>query len=95
MANTKEQEDLEQPVKGYQLKTVTDEMKLMNATLTRIETQTSGIVTRKEMEDYVQKEIADALAPLVAHRNNVVKVGWLLLTLIITDLATRLFRLHL
>lgn len=95
MANTKEQIDLEQPVKGYQLKAVTDEMKIMNQMLSDIKTQTSGIVTRKEMEDYVEKEIANALAPFVAHRNNVVKVGWLLLTLIITDLATRFFRLHL
>lgn len=93
--STKEQEDLEKPVKGYQLKAVTDEMKVMNETLKNIETQTSGIVTRKDMEDFVQKEIADAIAPLIAHRNNVVKVGWLILTLVITDLATRLFNLHL
>lgn len=91
--STKEQEEAEQPVKGYQLNEVKEQMKLMNETLKRIETQTSGIVTRKEMEDFVEKQIAEAIAPLIAHRNNVVKVGWLLLTLIITDLVTRLLSL--
>lgn len=91
MVLTKEQEDLEQPVKGYQLKEVKDELVSIHKVLEKIETQTSGIVTRKEMEDYVQKEIATALAPLITHRNNVIKVGWLLLSLVITDIATRLF----
>lgn len=91
MVLTKEQEDLEQPVKGYQLKEVKDELVSIHKVLEKIETQTSGIVTRKEMEDYVQKEIAEATAPLFAHKSNMVKLGWLLLTLVITDIATRLF----
>lgn len=93
MASTKEQEELEQPVKGYQLKAVTDEMKTMNKLLETIQTQTSGIVTRKEMEDYVAKEITDALVPFIAHKNSVTKLGWLLLTLVISDLAARVFGL--
>lgn len=88
---TKEQEDLEQPVKGYQLQGVKDELVSIHKVLEKIETQTSGIVTRKEMEDYVAKEISDAVAPLITHRSNVIKLGWLLLTLVITDIATRLF----
>lgn len=91
MALTKEQVDLEQPVKGYQLKGVQQELVSIHKVLEKIEAQTSGVVSRKEMEDYVQKEIADSLAPLLTHRTNVIKLGWLLLTLVITDIATRLF----
>lgn len=85
------QDESEQPAKVYQLDAVENKVDTAIGKLDAILKQTSGVVTRKQMEDYVQKEINDAVAPLVAHKNNVLKLGWTMLTLVIADIATRLF----
>lgn len=85
------QEESEQLVKTYQLDAVESKVDSALIKLDTLITQTSGTVSRKEMEEYVEKEIADQIAPLIAHKNSVVKLGWLMLSLIIADIATRIF----
>lgn len=87
------QEESEQLVKTYQLDAVESKVDSALTKLDTLITQTSGTVTRKEMEDYVEKEIAESIAPLVSHKESVTKLGWLILTLVIADIGTRLFGL--
>lgn len=64
--STKEQEELEQPVKGYQLKEVSDDLKdlkdftkagfdELKTTLTEILAQTRGLVTQKQLDDHCKE----------------------------------------
>jgi L-lactate utilization protein LutB len=89
----KSQDELEQPAKVYQLDAVETKVDQAISKLDTLLEQTSGVVTHKQMEDYVAKEIEDAIVPYKTHKALVSRVGWLLLSLIITDLAVRLFGL--
>lgn len=86
---TPTQEELEAPVKGYQLEAVRQELRTMAEILTKIEKNTQGVVTRNEMEKYVEVRITERIAHLVSHKKNIVKLGWVLMSLVIADIVTR------
>lgn len=88
--STLTQKELESPVKGYQLQSVKDEMVVIKGILERIENQTKGVVSFESMTLYVDKRIDEKTKDLVDHKKNTTKLGWVLLTLIIGDIVTRI-----
>lgn len=88
---TPTQEELEAPVKGYQLEAVKSELKSMNETLKNIDKNVKGVVTQKIMEEYVEKRIDEKTKSLHDFKSSTIKIAWLILSLIIVDIATRIF----
>lgn len=60
MVTTPTQEELEQPVKGYQLQAVQVELEGVNKKLDKVITQTSGLVTCAQL-DATKKEIFETV----------------------------------
>lgn len=91
ISSTPTQEELEAPVKGYQLESVKQELVGIKTILQKIENQTAGVVSHDVMEKYVDKRIDEKVKHLVDHKNSSIKLGWTILILIISDIATRIF----
>lgn len=97
------QKELEQPAKYYQLldvkkdinnleKTVATSVEQLTAALKEISQNTRGVVTFKQMEEYVDKRIEEKSKPLWEWKSEQNKLKWLILGLIVTDIATRILK---
>lgn len=80
---TPSQQELEAPVKGYQLEAVRQELRGMKGILEKIENNTKGVVTQSVMEVYVEKRINEKIKPLIDHKNSSIWLNRTLLTLVI------------
>lgn len=88
---TPTQEEMEAPVKGYQLDAVNSKLKSIEKTLENIEKNTKGVVTQPAMESYVDRRIEEKTEDLRSFKTFTVKIAWTILSLIIVDIATRIF----
>ncbi len=94
---TPTQEELEAPVKGYQLEavrsTLTGKLTGIEELLKSVLEQTKGVVSFTVMQDYVEKRIDEKIEPLNVHKKNTTRLGWAVLLLVIGDIVSRIFKL--
>lgn len=90
------QKELEQPAKVYQLNSVAEKLDLVLDRLDKIESQTKGVVTFEQMEQYVRNYVTSELKEHIMFKKNVVKWAWwvgtTISTLLVADIATRLYK---
>lgn len=91
--------ELEEPVKGYELQAVTRELSLltteigkMSKSIENISNQTKGVVIYDQMTQYVDKRIIELTKPLFEFKKNGNKLGWLVVGLLLTDIAARILK---
>lgn len=95
------QKQLEQPTKYYQLLAVQKDVKglddkfekhltLLNQSLQEISQHTKGVVTYKQMTEWVDKRIDEKIEYLKSFKNGIEKFKWLIIALILTDIASRI-----
>lgn len=97
--DNRSRKELEEPVKGYELQAVTTQLSLLNKELSKISTavenisnQTKGVVIYDQMIQYVDKRVIELTKPLFEFKKNSNKLGWLVIGLLITDIAARIFK---
>jgi hypothetical protein len=91
-SGTLTQKELEAPVKGYQLQTVKDELVEIKGVLTEVKNNTSGVVSHAEMKVYVDDRIKEKLIPLNTFKNNINRLNWTILSLVIADIGYRILQ---
>lgn len=93
------QTELEQPVKGYQLQAVAQELSILSTEIAKISksvesinNQTKGVVVYDQMKAFVDERISEKTAPLWEFKKNTNKLGWALALLIVGDIASRILK---